>query len=273
MKKIDAQALKGKHRLELVMQEFGERFEIRADRLHCITTPGLFVNVDQQIYEYQPPGMAMESGDLLDWLKKRFSWSFRQALRYLEKRSIDPEQEVKPGPETKEELPAVHQVRSAVGEYPDLSTPADPWQEKALAIGGEEMREYFTRGKYELLSLWIDQPSRFVPVQDLDIENCSECGQAIDWWWTHPPQLEYQQVFTPGATGISFRKVRVIEEPQVYAFEYEQFGEMFCVCETCKRKKINFSQALGLLYKSACRRHSLEPEKQGFIQCDIAPRV
>jgi hypothetical protein len=285
MKKIDARALKAQHRLELVMQELGERFEVSGDQWHSITTRGLVVDLDQQIYEYQKPGMGKEAGDLYDWLKRRYGWSFRQVIQYLQKRESDLDLEVQPIKVESEIKPLIRQEWKYEVEHRDnekdesglydvglvdtgektffqyLLKPSDHWQERALEIGGEEMREYFTWKSWEIEIVRRGEPSRFVPVQDMDVGRCDECEQPIEWWWKQKPEYVHQEIFTPGFTGTTWNKVRVIQEPQVYAFEYEQYEETFCICENCKRKKINYREALNLLYKSARKHEALEQKK------------
>lgn len=298
MTKIDAQALKAKHRLELVMQELGEQFEIKENQWHSVTTRGLIVDIRQQIYEYQMPGMSKETGDLYNWLMQRFDWSFAQAIRYLQKRTPDPKQDIKLEPATNNVVAsAEHQGKSSESEYPDeekessglyecgvifrngktyysyLLKPIDHLQERALEIGGEKMRDYFTCKADNLWLLRDLQPSRFIPVQDMEISTCDECDKPIEWWWKQKTNYSTRQIFIPGFVGYAQERVRVIDEPQVYAFEYEQFEETFCICENCKRKMINYREALTLLYQSAHKREALERKKQEVSQSEIAPQA
>jgi hypothetical protein len=283
MKTIDTRGLKAKHRLELVMQELGEQFRMQGDQWHSQNTPGLIVYIRRQNYEYQRPGMDKETGDLLTWLKRRFNWSFKQTIAYLQKRDPDPQSDEHPEPiQHKDKQPVeTFQGKSSKSEFPDeekessesyesgvgylngktyyyyLLKPIDHLQERALEIGGEKMRDYFT---WKADDLWLErnqQPSRFLPVQDMDISICDECEKPIEWWWKQMPHYGYREKFTPGSVGIAWERVRVIDEPQVYAFEYEQFEETFWVCENCKRKMINYREALDLLYRSA-RKHERE---------------
>lgn len=262
------------------MQDLGEQFEIHGDQWHSTTTRGLIVDVLQQIYEYQRPGMDKETGDLFDWLKQRLGWSFKQVINYLKKRRPDPETEQPTETVKRDEKPIVkHEGRSSKkSSYPDLEKessglyecgagyengqtyylyllkPTDTWQARALEIGGESMRDYFT---WNAGDLWLErslQPSRFVPVQDMEISICDECDKPIEWWWKKKPHYGYREKFMPGVLGTAWERVRIIDEPQVYAFEYELFGETFCVCEGCKRKMINRREALDLLYRSAQKR-------------------
>jgi hypothetical protein len=282
MKKIDARELKTKHRLEMVMQEFGERFETGGDQWHSKTTPGLIVNIHQQTYEYQQPGMDQEAGDLYDWLKRRFGWTFKMAVTYLQKRVPDPEQEPQSEPMKSDDLPVVsHQANSySESDYPDeekeasglyergfgsrdgktyyfyLLKPLDHLQERALEMGGEKMRDYFIYPSWKLWELRELEFHSFAPIQDTWVDDCDLCEEPLKWWWKQKPSFEYQEIFTPGATGATFKKVRIFDEPQVYAFitRYPGDEEDIVICEECKRKSQAFSEALYLLYKSAYKR-------------------
>ena len=280
MKKIDTRGLKAKHRLELIMQELGEQFQMEGDQWRSQTTPGLIVRPRQQTYEYQRPGMDTETGDIFSWLMSRFNWSFKQAIAYLQKREPDPAPDELPEPIRSEEKQQVksHQGKSSKSEYQDeekessglyecgvgsldgktyyyyLLKPIDHLQERALEIGGEKMRDYFTWKAGDLLIERDRQPSRFLPVQDMEISSCDECNKPIEWWWKQKPHYVYREKLTPGFIGTAWERVRVIDEPQVYAFEYEQFEETFCICENCKRRMINHREALDLLYRSARKR-------------------
>jgi len=284
MKKIDAQALKAKHRLELVMQEFGEQFDINGDQWISKTTSGLVVNVGLQIYEYQKPGMDKESGDLFDWLKMRFARTFNRAVRFLEKRPLDLEQplrDIQPEKaeakilllarhEWKYECKSPDEEKDSSGLYDRglvdrgngrvfyqyLLRPFDRLQARALEIGGEGIRECFTWEAREIDLLRRSQPSRFVPVIDMDIEMCDQCGEMINWWWKKEPQYILSETPSHGEIrfGSSFKKIRIYDNQQVFAFEYELDEESFCICESCMRKIINNREALSLLYKSARKR-------------------
>src|SRR5689334_18308685 len=106
--KDDIRALKTKHRLELVMQEAGEIFEANpanAEQWVSRSTPGLTVDILRQIYEIKFPGKD-ESGDVIAWLKRRYSWTFGMAVKFLQKRPADPKrQEVSPAAKPKKSKP------------------------------------------------------------------------------------------------------------------------------------------------------------------------
>ncbi len=288
MTKIDARALKAKHRIELVMQEHGEQFEISGDRWRSKITPGLIVDIRQQIYEHQPPGIEKEPGDLYTWLMQHFGWSFQQAVRYLQNRPPDPTDAAQPTPAAdatpeNKTTPLQQLVWKFESEYPDtekdasglyergivddgirkpyhqyLLLPCDDLQKRALEIGGEKIRVCFTWHSWEIDSLKRSQPSQFTPVEDMEVEDCDECEKPIGWWWKQKPLYEYQESFTPGARSTAFKRTRIYDSHQVYAFKYELYEEPFFVCENCKRKMINYREALDLLYKSARRREALE---------------
>ena len=280
MKTVDTRGLKAKHHLEKVMQELGEKFQANGEYWDSQTTPGLRVYLNQQAYEYQRPGMDKESGDVISWLRHRFNWSFKQTITYLKKRKPDPaSDEFRRAPNREvRSLVETFQATTLLSEFSDpekeasglyeecvacldgkthhyyLLKPVDALQERALEIGGEKIRDLFTWTSKEILLEKELQPSRFIPVQDMDISTCDECGNPLEWWWKQKPHYVHQEKASPGMTGIAWEKVRVIEEPQVYAFEYELFEETFSICENCKRKMINYREAMDLLYRSARKR-------------------
>jgi hypothetical protein len=144
--KIDIGSLKAKHRLELVMQEAGERFEIDPadpDQWHSLTTGGLSVDIRRQRYKIEMPGMDPKSGDVIAWLKHRYAWSFSMAISFLQSRAPDPG----PAPH-----PARVETKSQIIRAEENETkPLDHWQERALQIGGERMRSYFSYSWYDLV--------------------------------------------------------------------------------------------------------------------------
>jgi hypothetical protein len=93
--KDDIRLLKSKHRLELVMQEAGEIFEVDAanpDQWKSKNTFGLTVDTRRQMYEIKRPGMDTEAGDVLAWLQRRYTWNFPMAKKFLQRRAPDPRQ-------------------------------------------------------------------------------------------------------------------------------------------------------------------------------------
>lgn len=172
--KTDIRALKSKHRLELVMQEAGERFEADASKpevLHSLVTPGLSVDLRRQVYEIKKPGLDPEAGDVIAWLRRRYGWSFAMAISFLEKRNPDLKQESKP---------ALQEIRQPAQPLEESQEKAlDPWQEKALQICGEKIREYFSWSWHDLIML-IDE-TRIEPVHTPEISHCPRCGSRIDW--------------------------------------------------------------------------------------------
>ena len=172
--KDDIRLLKSKSRLELVMQETGERFEVdkaNPDLWRSGVTPGLTVNIGRQMYEIKKPGMDTEAGDVLTWLQSRFNWSFAMAIMYLKKRPADPKSETQP---SKKINPIIRE-----GEDEDEVKPLDAWQEKALLIGGERMRKYFS---WSWLSLAMYMPeTRIEPTHAPNETRCGRCNERIDW--------------------------------------------------------------------------------------------
>jgi hypothetical protein len=265
--------LKDKHRLELIMQEMGERFEADAkDKSiwRSETTPGLVVNIQRQTFEHIG---GTESGDVIAWLMNRNAWSFSQTVRYLIKRSPDPLRETAPEhndpavtimrirryesdhrDEEKEtsglyECGIVHRAGKTLYEY--LPKPQDRRQELALEIGGERMRDYFGWEAYKLWEVMEEQYHRFLPIQDTRIDCCDECEKEIDWFWKKKPQFGYVQI--PG-TNYGQKRIRIYPEAQTFAYLVNDGDDDDCeivICEECKRNYANFCAALKLLYTSA----------------------
>jgi hypothetical protein len=172
--KIDIHILKAKHRIELVMQEAGERFEADLkdpDHWHSLTTYGLVVDIRRQMWELQKPGMDIESGDVIAWLKRRYTWSFKMAMRYLQSRVPDPLQKKQPS--------KIEEKSKNIQEDKLIKEPLDDWQKKALQIGGERMRSYFSWSWYDLV-MNTDE-TRIEPTHAPEITICPRCNKRIDW--------------------------------------------------------------------------------------------
>lgn len=282
-KRIDLKVLKSKHRLELIMQEAGERFEAdpnNKDIWRSIDKSGLTVDIKHQRFEISKPGIEPESGDVYAWLKQRYGWSFNQAIRYLQNRPLDPKQAQEPQSapvkqesnhtsvnlqsssryssefrdERKEQSGLFDTCVVARGEsisYQYLLRPSDALQKRALELGGEEMRDCFTMNSSDLKTLRDLEPAHFIPFQDADIEVCDECESTIKWFWKEKPSFTHQEIFIPNSIAPGFK---MVETPQVYAYEYEVEGEIFYICKNCKRQKLYRREALNLLYQSALQR-------------------
>jgi len=291
--------LRAKHRLELLMQELGERFEVSAKNKNVwrsTSTPGLTVDIKRQRFEISMPGKAAEGGDVFGWLMRYYSWTFPQAIRYLQHRAPDPNQDEQPA--TVEVNPKLAKqtdyyfeseslnkqaeesglyekcVESRNGKisYCYLLKPTDAWQERALEIVGEKIRKYFTWKAETIRLVMDDQPARFIPLQDMEIEICDKCEEKIKWWWKQTPEFEYREVPPDLRNGQAYerQRVRVIHEPQAYVFECEEYEEKIYVCEKCKRKMIDFREALRLLARSADKREAPERKRQELAEREAA---
>ena len=172
MTKDEIRALKSKHRLELVMHETGEVFEIDSkhpDQWNGKSTPGLVVDISRQIFDIKLP-KKNESGDVIAWLRIRYSWTFDQAIRFLRNRPADPK---------REDLPRTAKKNKNISRPVMEVKPLDRWQEKALQIGGERMRQYFAWSSWDfVLSI---QETRIDPVIAPQIAHCQRCNKDLDW--------------------------------------------------------------------------------------------
>lgn len=273
--KEEKTALKRRHRIEMVMQEAGERFEVDKtdpNTWRAVTRPGLTVNTRAQTFTLSRPGMEFKSGDVITWVMFVFRLSFPQAMSYLQSRQGDPIQETpplkieavkKPAPPKPSGYYIESETRRADLEetglysqgagYRDghtyfyyLLKPVDRLQEEALEIGGESMREFFTWKVHELDAFMGDLPKRFKPVEDAEASYCDECEEPIN---RIPPKPHY-------APRTFARR------PYAGVYEYVKWGEHFIVCATCKQKMLNKSRALELIYRSAYKRQKIEWERE-----------
>jgi len=258
--------LKENNRLELVMQESGERFEVDSkdkNLWRSLVTPGLLVNIRRQSYELAMPGKEAEGGDVFTWLMWRNGWTFPQALRYLQHRPQDPNQETQSAKTEINIMPASYRAGEYISDHPDkekeksglyekctisqgnsisyryLLKPSDHWQERALEIGGERMRGYFYFSSEKIEDLQRVQYKRFIPIQDVRVRVCDECEEEID--------------------------LRVY----VYLVDGE---DDFIICEKCKQDYVNFYLALGLLYTSAYKREAPKRERLRLEEIESARR-
>ena len=207
--KEDIRLLKSKHRLELVMQEAGESFEVDAEHSNqwrSKLTTGLTVDIHRQMYEFSRPGMDTETGDVIAWLRRRYAWDFGKAIKFLQNRTPDPKQETHP---------AKVVVKSQRIRNDELEEkPLDQWQERALKIGGERMRNYFP---WSWLSLAMYMPeTRIEPTHAPEITTCPQCGNRIDWYFEKTERL----VRVSGNT----------------CFEHEHIGPIPVLAYSIKRK-------------------------------------
>lgn len=279
MKKIwtreEKNALKRRHRIEMVMQEAGERFEVdKTDpqTWRAVTRPGLTVNTRTQTFTLSRPGMEFKSGDVITWVMFAFRLSFPQGMSYLQSRKADPIQEAPPlksddAKKTAPPKPSRHYIenetyrtdleetglydrgagyRDGRSYYYYILKPVDRLQEEALEVGGEGMREFFTWKVHELEAFMGDLPKRFKPVEDAEVLYCDECEEPIS---RSVPQTHY-------APRASARRL----QPVVY--EYALWGEHFSVCASCKQKMLNRSRALELIHRSAYKRQKIEWERE-----------
>jgi hypothetical protein len=170
--RIDTLALKAKHRLERVMQEAGETFEAdagTAEQWRSTSTPGLCVDLRRQIYELRREGAAVETGDVIEWLRRRYGWTFGQAVKFLERRIADPAPAAVPASPPKAAALAVSTETVVL----------DKLQRRALEIGGERIRHLLSWS-------WLDL-QRYVPetrvqaVSAPQVTECESCGERIGW--------------------------------------------------------------------------------------------
>lgn len=233
----EIQSIKGKHRLELVMADTGEKFSPGIDRqAKSLTTPGLMVDLDRQIWRIAIPGQDEKSGDVFDWLTKRYGWSFRMALRYLENRAPDFVNVVSGDDHRGVSKASKADFSKGLQEEAPL---ADKWQEKAVSLWGNEIRVFFSKSSFEILNILSSQPARFFSLVDMAIDECAECGKEIDWidessrvWLVLPTSTEMFSSSHP----------------------LEAAEDDIIICKECYRDKVRMYQAILCCYWSAAAR-------------------
>jgi hypothetical protein len=260
-------ALKKKHKLELVMQETGEAFEVdpqNPERWLSTVTPGLTVDLRRQLFEIKLSDKT-EAGDVLAWLRRRYSWTFGMALRFLQRRQPDPKTDAPSKPEK--------QSTGADMHPPEISSAAlDRWQLKALELAGERIRPYFAFGLTELV-LYVEEV-RIEPVIAPQVTHCQRCDKLIDWpqeakkslveipvlhgrqlKYIGPlPQVAYAIKRHPEISHLDFHNDEALDD---LAYEvagvFVEDGESI-VCQDCAWVEFRFEAALGLCKRSALSR-------------------
>lgn len=304
--KEDIRLLKSKHRLELVMQETGESFEVdaaKSDLWHGTITHGLTVDIRRQMYEIKKPGADTEAGDVLTWLQSRFSWSFAMAITYLKKRPSDPKRETQPA----------KKINQIIRNDEDEVKPLDTWQEKALLIGGERIRKYFS---WSWLSLAMYMPeTRIEPTHAPEITHCPRCDERINWYFEKTEyrsdeynfpawkrehigsipviaysikrRIDYSGLGLEGSKELKevYDEAKLSEDQQkkinwAIANSFDSLldvtGALFVeeedgvVCAKCAWREYDFQIALDLCKKSARRREDAEDEEQRQRDREVA---
>ncbi len=297
--KDDIRTLKSKHRLELVMQETGERFEVdkaKPDQWRGMVTPGLVVDIRRQVYELVKPGMDTEAGDVLTWLQSRFSWPFAMAITYLKKRPADPKSETQP------EKKKIEITRNDEDDV----RPLDEWQKNALLIGGERMRKYFS---WDWLALALYMPDTRIEATHAPRETrCGKCGKRIEWHFEKisrpvlvsgnqcfervhegpiPPRAysikhridysgmglegskELKDVYDEADLSETLQKKINLAIADSFDALLEVTGALFVededgiVCKDCAWVEYDFQEALALCEISARKREAIEKEHEG----------
>lgn len=265
--KEQKQELKQRHRLEILMQESGERFEADAGNphlWHSTITPGLVVDTDRQTFTITSGRDAIESGDVFTWLMYRNRWTFPQAIRFLQKRRPDPKR-VEPAQPAK--------AKTFDAAYEDLEDkPLDRWQEKALEIAGERIREYFTWRWYSL-AMYLED-TRIEPTHAPGVTHCGRCEKRIDW--------QIEKVMIPVEQGYRLAHVGPIPvmaysikrrmKPGDFGIEANELVEALdglfveeadgVVCAACACREYDFQIALELVKTSAYRREEAKAEAE-----------
>lgn len=195
--KEDIRALKDKHRLEMVMQEAGEKFKVDPNDkniLRSTSTPGLTIDLYRQSYEIKQAARA-EEGDVITWLQRRYSWSFGMAVKFLQSRPADPKRQ--DPPRSKEEKKS-----KSDPIIEDDEKPLDRWQERALEIGGERIRKYFSWSFWNLV-LYMPE-IRIEPTHAPEITSCQRCGERLTWHFekqTHVISIDGNAAYKREHTG------------------------------------------------------------------------
>jgi hypothetical protein len=278
--KIDIRELKAKHRIECVMQATGESFDQSGRVWKSVSTPGLSVDTQAGAYQILSPGKN-ESGDVIQWLKARYGWTFKQAITFLQNRTPDP---IQPADEVVTKTKAKPApVVLAVDEERGL----DRYQEKALEIAGERIRKYFAMDSngviYELGDLRIDPT--IAPYED----ECQRCKKSFDWNFPkreiehrEGEYLHWTREHVGAIPIIAYsikKKVYLADETEggaVYAlFAEDTFDALYIedeiVCERCAWQELDKQNALKLVLCSARKREIAEREAtRQFFETEAA---
>lgn len=259
MTKTQIYELKKKHRLEIVMQEAGEAFEAdpkNSDLWRSTITPGLVVDLRRQSWEINVPGMDKKSGDVIEWLKLRYSWSFGQIIKYLSRRPTDPKRKDPPRALKQEQM------------LPEAE-PVDDLQAHALELAGDRIRGYFSWSFWELV-LYLDE-IRIEPVHAPDITHCGRCDKRLDWYGEAQKHLEmiparfgYRLQYVGDLPVIAYSIKRRLKLSDVDLKGSEaledltyDLGSVFVeeedgiVCRSCAWDEYKFQIALSLVKRAA----------------------
>lgn len=273
-RKEDIRALKAKHCIELVMQEAGERFEIDSanpDQWRSLVTPGLIVDIRRQMYELSRPGMEIESGDVIAWLRRRFSWSFTMAIDYLKKRAPDPKSKTQPAKIEKRKSKQIQQNDFATINHiytnPENGSRSygvtynydlmDDFQKCAVDIVGNWVTKYFTNSSDELWRTMEDCPHHFKKIIDFEINKCANCETPFDW--------KDPAIFAFAEEEKKYLDIISDDENAEYMRTDEDIfiDTDFVICEKCLRGKYAPRyKALRLAWRSALNREETEREEQ-----------
>ena len=250
--RIDVRALKAKHRLELVMEET-EVFAVdpkRSDLWRSLTTPDLTVDLRRQLFEIKKPGaVAVETGDVIAWLRYRYGWSFGIALRYLERRTPDPEGETQPTRRGSD----IDQVRDERTE----PEPLDHLQQRALEICGDRIQELLSWSEWELITS-IDV-TRIEPTHAPGVEECAHCGELFDWRVETTMGRDRMGNLCQQVDPLPLRAY-VVKHPT----GDEEDDEI--VCLRCGRAEYDFQRAFRLIKASAQQREEKQSEEMAELR-------
>jgi hypothetical protein len=254
--KIDLRELKEKHRLELVIVETGEKLEANANIWRGLDTPGLIVDLNRQTWRIEHAGVEKAGGDVFDWLKFRYSWNFGMCLRYLNKRPADAPR----NSEEKQHVP--DEGKKNHGHLVTVSRlePQDPMQTKALKLGGDEIRRFFSPhySSFEILEYMSCWPARFLPLIDAQVDTCESCGKEFDW--EDPDQRCYlQQFYDYGGEEMDS------EDQKLFFLDNRNLSGF--VCGDCARERIKQYLAMQLCFQSArLRERSKDEEREKEVR-------
>lgn len=232
--RIDLQQLKSRHRLELVMKETGEVFSESGHVWKSTQTGGLMVDLEKQSWRLE----SGVGGDVFEWLKYRYGWTFAMCLRYLQARRADGYSLALVSVAKPAEPPRPVKAESVRGE------PADRWQKKALDLAGDEIRALFsphvTAG--EIMRARLAIPARFLPMVDFLAGECVECGYEFDW--LKPGEVCYlEERFHYGGEDVP--------EDERVLFFLDNGNLSDFICESCKQEKARYFLALEYCLLSA----------------------
>lgn len=222
--------------------------------------------------------MKAEAGDVIAWLRSRYSWTFATALKFLKNRPPDPmEAQVTTVRKKRKEIDFQQNDYVTVSNYsinPETGAESygisynyaimDDLQKRALELWRDAYK-YFHKSGAELWDKLQTFPSRFKPVIDLDIDKCANCETPFDWQAGAVAYAEERAEFITiyGESDEEINGGQIEFTGQLAETDELFIDQDFVICGKCLRDKYaRHYKALRLCYRSARRREEAREEER-----------